>query len=521
MMPEALTESFCERCGTRYEFAAPTQLNTMRKTRGLISGLKNYIMSQDALGDAVGDAMRSEEEALASQQLEAFHESFNFCINCRQYTCLNCWNDDAGRCRTCVPIAGTDDLLERFEACVPRAASGDRRDRRPGGDGSGRPQPQARPGVLAQRGPGPRADQWRRACLAGGRAGAVTSRSRWWPKSSRARAGAESPSDRPDAAMAAAAIDAASADDYPPLRVVAWEEDAAIALEPEPVVAEVAPEPEPEVPDAVMPPRWWPRRRRAGAGCGRSVTAAAMAAMLEAATHEPEQVVPRPHRSRSRSQSSQTSSLSRRSPRRSRSAPSAKPSSRCHSSSCRRRCLTPTASRPRRTTRRLPPARRSSTCWGSATRARERWTGPLERPAVSLERRRGLRQGDGHADRLRAAGPRRVLGGIGARGRRRHEPRRRPVVRRMRPVAQRIGTVLPPLRHPTGPFGLAARRPRRSPSSQRPWPAPSCCSKRHRQSLRSSASSRCWKTAWPGLTRRSTWMTSRPSVNRSCRSRCP
>ena len=114
-MPEALTESFCERCGTRYEFAAPTQLNTMRKTRGLISGLKNYIMSQDALGDAVGDAMRTEEEALAAQQLEAFHESFNFCINCRQYTCLNCWNDDAGRCRTCVPIAGTDDLLEQFE----------------------------------------------------------------------------------------------------------------------------------------------------------------------------------------------------------------------------------------------------------------------------------------------------------------------------------------------------------------------------------------------------------------------
>jgi hypothetical protein len=115
-MPEALTESFCERCGTRYEFAAPTQLNTIRKTRGLISGLKNYIMSQDALGDAVGDAIRSEEEALASQQLDAFHDSFSFCINCRQYTCTNCWNDDAGRCRSCVPIAGTDDLLERFEA---------------------------------------------------------------------------------------------------------------------------------------------------------------------------------------------------------------------------------------------------------------------------------------------------------------------------------------------------------------------------------------------------------------------
>jgi hypothetical protein len=115
-MPEALTESFCERCGTRYEFAAPTELNTLRKTRGLVSGLKNYIMSQDALSDAVGDAMRSEEEALAAQQLDAFHSQFNFCMNCRQYTCTNCWNDDSGRCRTCAPIAGTDDLLEQFEA---------------------------------------------------------------------------------------------------------------------------------------------------------------------------------------------------------------------------------------------------------------------------------------------------------------------------------------------------------------------------------------------------------------------
>jgi hypothetical protein len=115
-MLEALTESFCERCGTRYEFAAPTRLGTFRKTRGLISGLRNYIMSQDALGDAVGDAMRSEEETLASRQLEAFHESFNFCIQCRQYACVNCWNEPAGRCRTCVPIPGTDDLIERFEA---------------------------------------------------------------------------------------------------------------------------------------------------------------------------------------------------------------------------------------------------------------------------------------------------------------------------------------------------------------------------------------------------------------------
>ncbi|MGI8658320.1 MAG: hypothetical protein ACR2K4_06075 [Candidatus Limnocylindria bacterium] len=124
-MADTLTESFCERCGTRYEFQAPTRLNPLRKTRGFIGGLRNYLTSQDALSDAMGDAMRSEEDTLASAQLDAFHESFNFCIDCRQYTCVNCWNDEAGRCRGCAPIAGADDLAERLAAsavAAPEAA---------------------------------------------------------------------------------------------------------------------------------------------------------------------------------------------------------------------------------------------------------------------------------------------------------------------------------------------------------------------------------------------------------------
>jgi hypothetical protein len=115
-LTETLTESFCERCGTRYEFKAPTRLNPLRKTRGLFGGLKNYLTSQDALSDSIGDAMRDEEGALATAQLEAFHEAFNFCIDCRQYTCVACWNDAAGRCRSCVPVAGVDDLTERLAA---------------------------------------------------------------------------------------------------------------------------------------------------------------------------------------------------------------------------------------------------------------------------------------------------------------------------------------------------------------------------------------------------------------------
>ena len=67
-MTETLTESFCERCGTRYEFSAPTRLNPLRKTRGLFGGLKNYLTSQDALGDALDDAMRNEEGALADRK---------------------------------------------------------------------------------------------------------------------------------------------------------------------------------------------------------------------------------------------------------------------------------------------------------------------------------------------------------------------------------------------------------------------------------------------------------------------
>ncbi len=128
-MTETLTESFCERCGTRYEFSAPTRLNPLRKTRGLFGGLKNYLTSQDALGDALDDAMRNEEGALATAQLDAFHEAFNFCIDCRQYTCVSCWNDDAGRCRSCVPVPGVDDLAERLAASsaapVPGVAKGD------------------------------------------------------------------------------------------------------------------------------------------------------------------------------------------------------------------------------------------------------------------------------------------------------------------------------------------------------------------------------------------------------------
>ena len=122
-MPDALTESFCERCGTRYEFAAPSRLTPIGRTRGVISGLKNYILSQDSLSDAIGDAMRSHQDVLASKQLDAFHSSFKFCIDCRQYTCTNCWNDEAGRCQSCQPLPNAQGLANQFEATVGEGPS--------------------------------------------------------------------------------------------------------------------------------------------------------------------------------------------------------------------------------------------------------------------------------------------------------------------------------------------------------------------------------------------------------------
>jgi hypothetical protein len=285
MTTEALTESFCERCGTRYEFAAPTELNTMRKTRGLISGLKNYIMSQDALGDAVGDAMRSEEEALASHQLEAFHESFNFCINCRQYTCLNCWNDDAGRCRTCVPVAGTDDLLERFEASFhaqhPEIAAAATHAEMEQADLNRRLGLESWPSADLDHAPTNGAEpDWPQAEMP--------------PSAPEPMVAEVEPEPEPtmaDAAIAAAATDAVS-EEYPPLRVVAWEEDAAIALEPEPIVAaEVVPdeEPEPIVAEAVVAAAIVADGEdEPEPGMPDAITAATMAAMLAAETHEPE-----------------------------------------------------------------------------------------------------------------------------------------------------------------------------------------------------------------------------------------
>ncbi|MEO8208719.1 MAG: hypothetical protein ABI598_06760, partial [Chloroflexota bacterium] len=106
-MTELLTESFCERCGTRYTFesvAAGQGRLAGLKVLGL--GLKNFVMADGSTIEESMAAARSEAgRDTTNHQLDAFHKTFSFCMTCRQYTCSNCWNAAEAHCLTCAPLA--------------------------------------------------------------------------------------------------------------------------------------------------------------------------------------------------------------------------------------------------------------------------------------------------------------------------------------------------------------------------------------------------------------------------------
>ncbi len=107
-MAEVLTESFCERCGTRYTFeSAKPRVKRLSGVKVLSRGLKNFVLSDDSsLDEAMAAARSDTDREVTFQQLDAFHKTFNFCMTCRQYTCANCWNEAEGACLTCEPHLG-------------------------------------------------------------------------------------------------------------------------------------------------------------------------------------------------------------------------------------------------------------------------------------------------------------------------------------------------------------------------------------------------------------------------------
>jgi hypothetical protein len=146
-MAEILTESFCERCGTRYAFQAGVpRRRGIGRIRTLTRGVKNFVANDNASFAEAMEAAREDEERTASaQQLDAFHETFNFCMGCRQYTCRNCWNSDAGECLSCAPDLSRDVLPPPFpRLAVVEAPEPDH----PGRDASAWPTSDLRPALI-------------------------------------------------------------------------------------------------------------------------------------------------------------------------------------------------------------------------------------------------------------------------------------------------------------------------------------------------------------------------------------
>ena len=137
-MTEILTESFCERCGTRYTFESARRACALKGVKVLSRGLKNFVLSDDTSIDEAMAAARSEtDREVTAQQLDAFHKTFNFCMSCRQYTCANCWNEAEGRCLTCAPHLGQEVMPAPFPDLITsrtrRRPDRDRRDERSNG----------------------------------------------------------------------------------------------------------------------------------------------------------------------------------------------------------------------------------------------------------------------------------------------------------------------------------------------------------------------------------------------------
>lgn len=116
-MTDTITDSFCERCGTRYTFEKADRPRRVRlgRVRVLTRGLTTFVANDGLpMAEAMAAARNDVERAALSNQLDAFHKTFNFCMTCRQYTCPSCWNEIAGECLTCAPDLSREVLPPAF-----------------------------------------------------------------------------------------------------------------------------------------------------------------------------------------------------------------------------------------------------------------------------------------------------------------------------------------------------------------------------------------------------------------------
>jgi hypothetical protein len=108
-MPD-FTDSFCERCGTRYAFVGDAPKGpSLKGARVLAKGLRNFVLTDgQSLSDSLEAARYEDSHESSTRITEAFRRTFNFCMECRQYACERCWNAGAGACLSCVPLAESE-----------------------------------------------------------------------------------------------------------------------------------------------------------------------------------------------------------------------------------------------------------------------------------------------------------------------------------------------------------------------------------------------------------------------------
>jgi hypothetical protein len=119
-MAEILTESFCERCGTRYTFEPVSNRRKPLSAIGTLGrGIRHFVTdSGSSIDEAFAVARSEDEQRSTATALEAFHRTFNFCLSCRQYTCSDCWNVVEGRCLSCAPTPESSAPTTRTDIAV-------------------------------------------------------------------------------------------------------------------------------------------------------------------------------------------------------------------------------------------------------------------------------------------------------------------------------------------------------------------------------------------------------------------
>ena len=116
---EGLVQYVCERCHTRFVLAlSGRKLSPSNKVRAGLEAARHTVLRRDgSYAENLTEATRRIGQVIADAEYERFRRSFNFCHNCRQFVCSDCWNDTQRQCLTCAP-------RKAVRAAGPRAAKG-------------------------------------------------------------------------------------------------------------------------------------------------------------------------------------------------------------------------------------------------------------------------------------------------------------------------------------------------------------------------------------------------------------